>query len=105
MQLTFRDAKPEDAPEIAGLRTAAAGALTARYGEGHWSSPGSERGAGGVYAACRLAVEATTRSRAASLTAGEHEGRMVRTTPEPERTGALAHPAPHFNGTSCRGGG
>lgn len=43
--LKFSDATPEDAAAIAGLQNAAAGALTARYGEGHWSSLVSERGA------------------------------------------------------------
>jgi GNAT superfamily N-acetyltransferase len=45
MRLTFRDATPEDAPVIAALQNAAAGALTSRFGEGHWSSLSSERGA------------------------------------------------------------
>ena len=44
MGLTFRDALPADAPIIAALQNAAAGALTARYGEGHWSSLVTERG-------------------------------------------------------------
>lgn len=43
MRLKFADAKPEDAAAIAGLQNAAAGALTALYGEGHWSSLVSER--------------------------------------------------------------
>ncbi len=43
--LRFRDATLEDVPAIAALQNAAAGALTARYGEGHWSSLGTERGA------------------------------------------------------------
>lgn len=45
MGLRFRDAKPGDASAIAGLQNAAAGALTARFGEGHWSSLVTERGA------------------------------------------------------------
>jgi GNAT superfamily N-acetyltransferase len=45
MKLTFRDAKPVDAPVLAAIQNAAAGALTARFGEGHWSSLTSERGA------------------------------------------------------------
>lgn len=45
MQLRFRDATAADVPVIAGLQNAAAGALTARFGEGHWSSLGNERGA------------------------------------------------------------
>lgn len=45
MKLKFRDATPDDAPVIAGLQNAAAGALTARFGEGHWSGLVSERGA------------------------------------------------------------
>ena len=44
MQLKFRDAKPTDVPVIAALLNAAAGALTARFGEGHWSSLVTERG-------------------------------------------------------------
>ena len=43
--LRFRDARLDDLPIIAALQNAAAGALTARYGEGHWSSLGTERGA------------------------------------------------------------
>ena len=42
--LTFRDAAPGDAAVIAALRNAAAGALTARFGAGHWSSLVTERG-------------------------------------------------------------
>ena len=45
MRLKFSDAKPGDAAAIAGLQNAAAGALTALYGEGHWSTLVSERGA------------------------------------------------------------
>jgi ribosomal protein S18 acetylase RimI-like enzyme len=43
--LRFRDARPEDAPAIAALHNAAAGALTARFGEGHWSGLVTERSA------------------------------------------------------------
>lgn len=45
MRLTFHDATRKDVPAIAALQNAAAGALTARFGEGHWSSLVSERGA------------------------------------------------------------
>jgi GNAT superfamily N-acetyltransferase len=45
VRLRFRDATPDDAPAIAALQNAAAGALTARFGEGHWSSLVTERGA------------------------------------------------------------
>jgi GNAT superfamily N-acetyltransferase len=45
MALRFRDATAADAPAIAALQNAAAGALTARFGEGHWSALVSERGA------------------------------------------------------------
>jgi GNAT superfamily N-acetyltransferase len=45
MRPTFRDATAEDVPRIAGLQNAAAGALTARFGEGHWSLLGTESGA------------------------------------------------------------
>ena len=43
MSVRFRDATPDDAPAIAGLQNAAAGALTARFGAGHWSSLVTER--------------------------------------------------------------
>src|SRR6059058_6209599 len=43
--LKFRDATLEDVPVIAGLQNAAAGALTARFGAGHWSSLVTERSA------------------------------------------------------------
>jgi GNAT superfamily N-acetyltransferase len=39
----FRDATPDDAPAIAALQNAVAGALTARFGEGHWSALVTER--------------------------------------------------------------
>ena len=41
--LRFRDATADDVPAIAGLQNAASGALTARFGEGHWSGLVSER--------------------------------------------------------------
>ena len=44
MRLTFRDATLDDVPAIAALHNAAAGALTARFGEGHWSHLVTERG-------------------------------------------------------------
>jgi GNAT superfamily N-acetyltransferase len=44
-RLRFRDASLEDVPVIAGLRNAAAGALTAHFGAGHWSSLVTERSA------------------------------------------------------------
>jgi GNAT superfamily N-acetyltransferase len=44
-RLKFRDATLDDVQIIAGLQNAAAGALTARFGAGHWSSLGTERGA------------------------------------------------------------
>jgi GNAT superfamily N-acetyltransferase len=43
--LKFRDATLADVAVIAGLQNAAAGALTARFGPGHWSSLVTERGA------------------------------------------------------------
>lgn len=45
MPLRFRDATPADAPVLAALQNAAAGALTARFGAGHWSGLATERGA------------------------------------------------------------
>ena len=44
-KLSFRDARADDAPSIAALHNATAGALTARFGEGPWSALGNERGA------------------------------------------------------------
>jgi GNAT superfamily N-acetyltransferase len=43
--LRFRDATPDDVAAIAALQNAAAGALTARFGPGPWSSLATERGA------------------------------------------------------------
>jgi GNAT superfamily N-acetyltransferase len=45
MALKFRDARLEDLAVIAGLQNAAAGALTARFGDGPWSGLTTERGA------------------------------------------------------------
>lgn len=45
MRLSFRDATEADVPAIAALQNAVAGALTARFGKGHWSSLTTERGA------------------------------------------------------------
>ncbi len=45
MPLKFRDATLDDIAAIAGLQNAAAGALTARFGPGPWSSLVTERGA------------------------------------------------------------
>jgi GNAT superfamily N-acetyltransferase len=45
MRLKFRDATVKDVASIAGIQNAAAGALTARYGPGHWSSLVTERSA------------------------------------------------------------
>ena len=45
MKLRFRDARPDDVSVIAALQNAAAGALTERFGAGHWSSLVSERSA------------------------------------------------------------
>jgi|SRR5687768_4391710 len=43
LRLSFRDAAVEDVAAIAGLQNAAAEALTARFGAGHWSSLVTER--------------------------------------------------------------
>jgi len=43
--IRFRDATLDDVPTIAAIQNAAAGALTARFGVGHWSTLGSERSA------------------------------------------------------------
>jgi GNAT superfamily N-acetyltransferase len=56
VRLKFRDATLADAPAIAGLQNAAAGALTARFGEGAWSSLVTERGAGLAQRRARVRV-------------------------------------------------
>ena len=43
--MKFQDAAKDDVAAIAGLQNAAAGALTARFGAGHWSSLVTERSA------------------------------------------------------------
>ena len=42
--IVLEPATTEDAPAIAALRAAVARGLTTRYGKGHWSSEGSEKG-------------------------------------------------------------
>ena len=44
-RLRFRDATLKDVAIIAALQNAAAGALTSRFGQGHWSSLTTERSA------------------------------------------------------------
>ena len=44
MPSTFREATQADAAELAALHNAVAEDLTARYGKGHWSCQGTERG-------------------------------------------------------------
>jgi len=56
MRLTFRDATLKDVPLIAALHNAAAGALTARFGEGHWSSLVTERGTAAAQRHSRVRV-------------------------------------------------
>jgi ribosomal protein S18 acetylase RimI-like enzyme len=43
VKITFRDATADDAPAIAAIHNATAGALTAQYGDGPWSSLIAER--------------------------------------------------------------
>lgn len=56
MRLRFSDAKAEDVPRIAALQNAAAGALTARYGAGPWSSLVTERAISLSFRHARLRV-------------------------------------------------
>ena len=56
MRLTFRDATLKDVPVIAALHNAAAGALSARFGEGHWSSLVTERGTAAAQRHSRVRV-------------------------------------------------
>jgi hypothetical protein len=60
VQLRFRDATAADAPVIAAQQNAAAGALTARFGDGHWSSFVTERGAVLAQRHARVRVGART---------------------------------------------
>jgi GNAT superfamily N-acetyltransferase len=55
-QLKFRDATLKDVPAIAGLQNAASGALTARFGAGHWSSLVTERGSAASLRHARVRV-------------------------------------------------
>jgi GNAT superfamily N-acetyltransferase len=64
MRLIFRDATAGDAPMIAALQNAAAGALTARFGEGHWSTLVTER-------------DAVLAQRHARVRVGRHGERML----------------------------
>src|ERR1700741_4176544 len=45
MRLRFRNATLKDVAVIAAIQNSVAGALTARFGEGHWSNLASERSA------------------------------------------------------------
>ena len=45
MRLTFTLAGPTDAPALAELRAEAARELTGKFGDGHWSTEPTERGA------------------------------------------------------------
>lgn len=56
MQLRFRDATLEEVPTIAALHNAAAGALTARFGHGHWSGLMTERGTAAGFRHARVRV-------------------------------------------------
>ena len=56
VRLSFRDATPNDVAAVAALQNAAAGALTARFGPGHWSSLVSERGVALSHRHARLRV-------------------------------------------------
>ena len=56
MRLTFRDATLKDVPIITALHNAAAGALTARFGGGHWSSLVTERGTASAQRHSRVRV-------------------------------------------------
>ena len=61
MRLKFRDATLKDVASIAGIQNAAAGALTARYGHGHWSSLVTERSAELALRNARVRVGASDR--------------------------------------------
>ena len=45
MRLTFTRATPDDVPALIALKEETASALTARFGDGHWSAVGTEKGA------------------------------------------------------------
>jgi len=59
VNLKFRDATRDDVPVIAALQNAAAGAQTARFGVGHWSTLVSERSATLAQRHARAAISST----------------------------------------------
>lgn len=61
MSLKFRDATLDDVPAIAALQNAAAGALTARFGDGFWSALVTERSAALAQRHARVRVGRTGR--------------------------------------------
>jgi GNAT superfamily N-acetyltransferase len=64
MNLTFADAADDDATELTALQAEAAAALTARFGEGHWSRAGVAR---------RVAAEPSR----SCVRLGRYRGRIV----------------------------
>lgn len=54
--LRFRDALEDDVPHIAALLNTTAGALTARFGDGHWSGVTTERGVAFAFRHARIRV-------------------------------------------------
>lgn len=59
--MRFRDATLDDVPTIAALHNAAVGALTARFGPGHWSSLVTERSTAFAQRHARVRVGVTDR--------------------------------------------
>ena len=71
-RLKFRNATAKDVAAIAGLRNAASGALTERFGAGHWSSLATERSVERSLKFARVRVGVAD-SRVAKLFADLHD--------------------------------
>jgi len=67
MHVAFRPATPDDASAIAGLRAAVADDLTRRYGKGHWSFAGTEKGVLHDISTSRVVVAENTTRMIATL--------------------------------------
>ena len=67
MDLAFRPATLDDAPRIADLRRAVADDLTERYGKGHWSFAGTEKGVLHDIKTSRIVVAENTTRMIATL--------------------------------------
>lgn len=70
MRLSFARATPDEAAELAALRTAASRELTSRFGRGHWSGETTERGVGRVMQHTHVGVVRHGRTAVATFSLG-----------------------------------